>query len=205
MRKKTILFCVDGIQTLGAFPTSVEHVDMLAADGHKWLLGPCAAGLLYVRREVRQRVNPPMYGWHNVECPDYIPQERIHFRDDARKYEVGTHNWLGLAGFVSAMDLILGIGVEAIGRELLRKRAWLIPALEAKGYSVVNADAPPESGSGILSFHHREKNPAALHDKLLKANIITSLRVDRAGRRFIRLSPHFYNTDAELQKLVELL
>ena len=51
LRQRNILFCLDAIQTLGAFPTTVEHVDFLAADAHKWLLGPCGAGLLYVRRE----------------------------------------------------------------------------------------------------------------------------------------------------------
>src|SRR6185436_5501731 len=50
LRERGILFCLDAIQTLGAFPTTVENVDVLAADAHKWLLGPCAAGLLYVRR-----------------------------------------------------------------------------------------------------------------------------------------------------------
>src|SRR5208337_3294296 len=48
LRGRGILFCLDAIQTLGAFPTTVEHVDFLAADAHKWLLGPCGAGLLYV-------------------------------------------------------------------------------------------------------------------------------------------------------------
>jgi selenocysteine lyase/cysteine desulfurase len=62
LRDRKILFCVDGIQTLGAFPTTVEHVDMLAADAHKWLLGPCGAGLLYVRREVQEKISPAIYG-----------------------------------------------------------------------------------------------------------------------------------------------
>src|ERR1051325_9065550 len=66
LRERNILFCLDGIQTLGAFPTTVEHVDLLAADAHKWLLGPCGAGLLYVRRSLQSFVNPPIYGWHNV-------------------------------------------------------------------------------------------------------------------------------------------
>src|SRR5204863_5017030 len=51
LHERNILFCLDAIQTLGAFPTTVEHVDYLAADAHKWLLGPCGAGLLYVRRD----------------------------------------------------------------------------------------------------------------------------------------------------------
>jgi len=205
LRARNILFCLDAIQTLGAFPTTVEHVDMLAADAHKWLLGPCGAGLLYVRREVQERVNPRVYGWHNVRCPDFIAQDHIAFRGDARKYEAGTHNLLGVVGLMAAMDLILEIGVEDISRELLRKRAWLAAELRGKGYSVLQADGPSDTGGGILSFHEGGKDPAVVHQKLAEANIVASLRVDRAGRRYVRLSPHFYNTDAELRRVVELL
>src|SRR5476649_2819803 len=67
LRERGILFCLDAIQTLGAFPTTVEHVDFLAADAHKWLLGPCAAGIFCVRRELQEKLNPPIYGWHNVK------------------------------------------------------------------------------------------------------------------------------------------
>jgi selenocysteine lyase/cysteine desulfurase len=204
LRERGILFCVDGIQTAGAFPTSVEFVDMLAADAHKWLLGPCAAGLLYVRCEVRERVNPPVYGWHNVQCPDFISQEQIHLRTDCRKFEVGTHNWLGLAGFAAAMEMILSVGVDAIAQELLRKRAWMVPALEAKGCRVLHAGVPVENQSAIISFDHPGHPAADLHRKLLEANVVTSLRVDRAGKQYVRLSPHFYNTDAELQRVLEV-
>jgi cysteine desulfurase/selenocysteine lyase len=95
LRERGILFCLDAIQTLGAFPTTVEHVDFLAADAHKWLLGPCGAGLLYVRREIQEKLNPPIYGWHNVRCPNFVAQEQIVFRNGAAKYEAGTHNLLG--------------------------------------------------------------------------------------------------------------
>src|SRR5664279_417522 len=112
LREHGILFCLDAIQTLGAFPTKAEHVDMLAADAHKWLLGPCGAGLLYVRRDIQDRVNPPIYGWHNVRCPDFIAQEQIDFHKDARKYEAGTHNLLGVVGLLAALELALEVGVE---------------------------------------------------------------------------------------------
>jgi cysteine desulfurase / selenocysteine lyase len=205
LRARDILFCVDGIQTLGAFPTTVEHVDLLAADAHKWLLGPCGAGLLYVRREVQPRVNPPVYGWHNVRCPGFVAQEQIAFRQDARKYEAGSHNLLGVVGLMAAMKLIREIGVEAIADELLRKRAWLIPALQAKGYAVTQADAPPASGSGIISLCSTDRDLAALHRQLAAAGVLTSLRKDRAGQQYLRLSPHFYNSDAELRRLLEML
>jgi selenocysteine lyase/cysteine desulfurase len=205
LRERNILFCVDGIQTLGAFPTTVEHVDLLAADAHKWLLGPCGAGLMYVRRAVQEQLTPRVYGWHNVNNPNFVAQEEIVFRKDARKYEAGTHNLIGVIGLMAAMELILEIGVENIGRELLHKRALLVPALQAKGYSVLNADAPMENASGIVSFFQPGKNLAELSDKLTKANVLASLRVDRTGQHYLRLSPHFYNTDAELERVLELI
>jgi len=205
LRERGILFCLDAIQTLGAFPTTVAHVDFLAADAHKWLLGPCGAGIFYVRREIQARLNPPVYGWHNVRNRNFVAQEQIVFRDGAVKYEAGTHNLLGLVGLMTAMELVLEIGVENVAAELLRKRAWLVPALHAKGFAVLNADAKTENASGIVSFYQPGKDLAALHKKLVDAAIVTSLRTDRQGHNYIRLSPHFYNTDAELQRVLELL
>ena len=205
LRSRGIFFCLDAIQTLGAFPTTVEYVDMLAADAHKWLLGPCGAGLMYVRREVQAQLTPQIYGWHNVRCPDYVAQEKIVFRGDARKYEAGTHNLLGIVGLMAAMKMLLEIGVDNIARELRRKRESLVPALLAKGYSVLNAEAAPEGCGGITSFFSPEKDLPAIYEKLSAANIVTSLRADRKGQKYLRLSPHFYNTDAELQRVVDLI
>jgi len=205
LRERGIWFCLDAIQTLGAFPTTVEHVDFLAADAHKWLLGPCGAGMLYVRRELQDRLNPPVYGWHNVRNPDFVAQEQIVFRNGAVKFEAGTHNLLGLVGLVAALELVLEIGVENIAAELLRKRAWLVPALAAKGFMVLNAGAKPENAGGIVSFHQPGKDLAAVHKTLTDAGIVTSLRTDRQGQHYVRLSPHFYNTDPELRRVLELL
>jgi selenocysteine lyase/cysteine desulfurase len=205
LRSRNILFCIDGIQTLGAFPTPVEHVDFLAADAHKWLLGPCAAGILYVRRELQERLQPSLLGWHNVRCPNFVAQEELVLRPDARRYEAGSHNLLGLAGLRAALELVLEVGVDAIAAELLRKRAWLVPALAAKGWTVLEADAPPSNASGIVSFTREGEDLPALHARLAQAEILTSLRADRSGRSYLRVSPHFYNTDAELGRLLDLL
>ena len=205
LRERGILFCLDAIQTLGAFPTTVEHVDFLAADAHKWLLGPCGAGVFYVRHDLQEKLNPPIYGWHNVRNPNFVAQEKIEFRSGAAKFEAGTHNLIGLVGLIAAMELALELGVENIAAELLRKRAWLVPALQAKGFAVLNAEPKPENASGITSFFQSGKDLAPLHKKLADAGVIASLRTDRKGQNYIRLSPHFYNTDAELQRVVELL
>ena len=205
LRRRGILFCLDAIQTLGAFRTPTQNLDFLAADAHKWLLGPCGAGLMYVRKALQERLTPPIYGWNNIRCPNYVTQEEIVHRSGTHKYEPGTYNLLGLVGLVAAMELIIEVGVEAISADLLAKRAFLVPGLQAKGYTVLQADAPPANASGIVTFHKPGADLAAQHAKLTENQIITSLRADRAGQKYIRLSPHFYNTPAELQRVLDLL
>jgi len=205
LRERHILFCLDGIQTLGAFPFSMELVDMMAADAHKWLLGPCGSGLMYVRRPIQDQIRPPVYGWNNVKCPDFVAQEQLILRQGAHKYEAGTYNLLGLVGLITAIELILEVGLENISTELLRKRSFLTSALQGKGYQVLHADVSPVNAGGITSFFQPGKDLSPLHQKLTAANIMTSLRVDRAGQKYIRLSPHFYNTDAELARTLEVI
>jgi selenocysteine lyase/cysteine desulfurase len=205
LRDRGIYFCVDAIQTLGAFPTTVEHVDFMAADAHKWMLGPCGAGILYVRKALQDRLLPTVLGWHNVQCPNFVAQERISFRSDARRYEAGTQNLVGLIGLDAALQLILELGVDNIATELARKRAWLVPELQAKGWTVLQATAPENNAGGIITLWRAEADIPEVHARLAAANIVTSLRMDRTGKRYIRLSPHFYNTDEELRKLLSLL
>ncbi len=205
LRARNIPFCIDGIQTLGAFPTTVEHVDFLAADAHKWLLGPCAAGILYVRKSLQEKLRPSILGWHNVRCANFVAQEQIAHPPDSRRFEAGSANLVGLAGMQAGMELLLSYGIENIAAELLRKRAWVVPELQAKGYAVLGGSAPPDNSSGIVTFYKPEADMPALHAKLTEASVITSLRASRAGQRYIRLSPHFYNTDAELHRVLELL
>jgi len=205
LRERNILFCLDAIQTLGAFPTTVENVDFLAADAHKWLLGPCAAGIMYVNRDLHESLNPPVYGWHNVRCPNFVAQETINYRLGAAKFEAGSHNLVGLIGLLTAMELALEIGVENIATELARKRTWLISACREKGFEVLNADQKPETAAGITSIFKPGQDLTSLHKKLAAAGVIDSLRTDRKGQNYIRFSPHFYNTDAELKRVVEML
>ncbi|MCU0770233.1 MAG: aminotransferase class V-fold PLP-dependent enzyme [Verrucomicrobia bacterium] len=205
LHDRGVLFCVDGIQTVGAFPTSVRHVDFLAADAHKWMLGPCAAGVLYVRAGVQDQLKPTLLGWHNVRCPDFVAQEELVFRDGARRYEAGTHNLLGIVGLNAAFELLLEVGVGNIAVELLRQRSLLVDGLEARGWEVLHAAAGESAASGIVSFRAGDRDVSRVHAQLLEQGVVTSLRTDRRGRRFIRVSPHFYNTDEELNRLLDLV
>ncbi|MFM1557655.1 MAG: aminotransferase class V-fold PLP-dependent enzyme, partial [Limisphaerales bacterium] len=201
LRARDILFCLDAIQTLGAFPTTVEHVDFLAADAHKWLLGPCAAGVFYVRRDLQDRLAPQAFGWNNVRCPDYIAQEEMTLRTDARRYEAGSFNILGIAGLNAALGLLLEVGIDTIAADLTTKRAWLVDALRAKDFEILF----PEAQTGITSCSREGTEMKALGETLAAENIVASVRTERSGRDYLRFSPHFYNTPAELERAVALL
>lgn len=199
LRSRRILFCLDAIQTLGAFPLSVEHVDFLAADAHKWMLGPCAAGVLYVRREVQARLKPIVHGWHNLDCPDFLTQEDLKFKPDARRYEAGTHNLVGLAGFQAALGILEEVGIRNIGAELTRKRAWVAAELVGRGFTVLQPEPPPENVGGVLSFFRPDVESAELLRRLQAAQVTASVRTLPGGQAVVRFSPHFYNTDDELR------
>ena len=201
LRERGVLFCLDAIQTLGAFPTTVEHVDFLAADAHKWLLGPCAAGVFYVRRELQDRLAPSAFGWNNVRCPNYVAQETMNLRADARRYEAGSFNILGISGLNAALGLLLEVGIDRITTDLTAKRTWLVNALQEKSYEVFH----PAAVSGITSCWRENTDMKVLGEKLAAKNIIASVRGGRSGQDYLRFSPHFYNTPAELEQAVELL
>ena len=95
--------------------------------------------------------------------------------------------------------------VANIAGELLRQRALLVPALQRRGYRVLLAEVTPETGSAIVSFYRPGSDLVALHQSLLAAGIVTSLRRDRAGEKYIRLSPHFYNTEQQIDQLIDVL
>tara|TARA_B100000700_G_C14951406_1_gene811829 strand:+ start:209 stop:1144 length:936 start_codon:yes stop_codon:yes gene_type:complete len=205
LRSRNVLVCVDGIQTVGAFPTPVEHVDFLAADAHKWMLGPCSSGILYVKQAAQERLKPVVQGWHNLSCPDFIAQETLNYKPDSRRYEAGTANLLGIIGHRASLAMLNDVGVDKIAADLLSKRKFIVPKLLAKGYEVMHPEVGLENASGIVTFNKKGENMAALAEQLGQSGIKVSLRVMREGSKFIRLSPHFYNTDTELDRLLEEL
>jgi len=193
------LLCVDAIQTMGVWPIDVKamHIDYLSADGHKWLLGPEGAGFFYCRRELIDRTRPLMIGWMNVIDNQNYGNYDYTLKHDAGRFECGTLNIGGLLGLKASVDLLLECGIETIGRRLQQLTDHLSQGLTKKGYSVVS---PRNIGqiSGILSFTSPTHNHEMLLKKLRKEHK-TEIAL-REGR--LRVSPHFYNTEEQIDRLV---
>jgi len=204
LHERGVLFSLDAIQTLGAFPLSVKYVDFLSADAHKWMLGPMAMGIVYVKKEHFERHRPTLLGAWNVRSPNFITQDEIAFPDTAVRYEPGVLNAVGMYGMKAALELLEGVGMEAVAARLLALKAHLVPALRALGF-VIHGPADGPNASSITTFFHPDRPLEPLFQRLDAAGVIGSLRHDRTGRAYLRLSPHFYNTEAELDRVVALL
>jgi selenocysteine lyase/cysteine desulfurase len=201
LHARGILFCVDAIQSLGAVPLSSQHVDFLTADAHKWLLGPQGMGVLFVRASCFERLDPVLLGWKSIETNRDFVQHKLALARTARRYEPGSLNAIGLVGLHAALELLQSVGVPAISARLAELRALLVPGHERKGYEILGtAEARPTSG--IVSFRRDGTDMEALCKALDQAGIVTSLRHDLAGRACIRVAPHFYTSDAELERLL---
>jgi selenocysteine lyase/cysteine desulfurase len=204
LHSRGILFAVDAIQTLGAFPFKTQHVDFLSADAHKWLLGPCAMGIVMVKRAHFDRLRPTLLGSWNVYSPGFIAQENIRFMPTAQRYEPGVLNFAGVYGMKAGIDLLQRIGIDRVATRLLELKAHLVAHLDALGFEIIG----PRDGAfahSITTCAHPLADHASLYARLGEAGIVCSLRQDRAGRAYLRFSAHFYNIESELDRVAEVL
>ncbi len=196
-----IFFCVDGIQSLGVLPMDVRSfgIDALSADGHKWLLSPEGIGGFFISREVMEVVEPVILGWHSVKNRFDFENYDFRLSPDARRYEPGSLNAVGIAAFGASMGLLLQVGIDRIWERVRRLTDRIIERVRENGFELISPDQPEER-SGIVTFRVPGPDNAALWKALMARKAICS---HRAGG--IRLSPHFYNTPEEVDRVFEIV
>jgi len=205
LRKRGILFSLDAIQTLGAFPTPVSEVDFLSADSHKWLLGPLAAGIVYVAKERFETCRPTLLGSWNVKSPDFQAQTSIEFEEGGRRYEPGVLNVAGIYGMRASINLIRHQGIDSVSALILERRDQLEEGLAGLGFEFLSPRGNEPLRSGILTTRHPSKDPAPLFAELERAQISASCRKTRDHGTWLRFSPHYYNTAAEIDRVLNVL
>jgi selenocysteine lyase/cysteine desulfurase len=195
------LMMLDAIQGLGAFPLDVRQtpIDFLSADGHKWMLGPEGAGIAYIRREHLDRLRPIGVGWHSVvHASDYTRIE-LDLKRSASRYEGGSQNMVGMLGFGASLELLLALGLENIAASILDITDSACERLQAIGATIIS-DRQRERRSGIVAFELPGRDSLSVKKHCLKQNVVLSCR---AGR--LRISPHAYNNEEDLDRLVAAL
>jgi len=200
-REKGVFFFVDAIQGLGAFPLDVQKtpIDALAADGHKWLLGPEGAGIGYVRREWVERLHPIGVGAHSVVRPFQYGTIDFKLKPHGGRWEGGALNLPGISAFGASLDLLLDAGIENVRDRVLHLTDHLCEHAARAGLTVFSSREPNEK-SGIVSLEKPGVPPESLVKACRAAGIIVNFR---GGR--LRVSPHAYNTVEEVDRVLDVI
>ena len=210
-REAGVFFLLDATQTVGQRPIDVRRIGChaLAGTSRKYLRGPRGAGFLWVAREWIARVEPPLMEGHAAE---WVEPDRYVLRSDGKRFEVWEANYAARLGFGAAVDYALALGVERIWArvhalgEALRRRLAAVPGVTVHDLGAVRG--------GIVSFAVRDVAAAAVKSALRAASInvhvspargtLLDMRA-RGLQELVRASVHYYNTDAELDRLADEL
>jgi cysteine desulfurase/selenocysteine lyase len=200
-RRHGCFFLVDAIQGLGAFPLNVQtaHIDALAADGHKWMLGPEGCGILYIRKTRQDSVFPMEFGWTNVAGYHDYSSRDLTLRPDAGRYECGTLNTIGCYGLRASIEFLLEVGIERIARAVQALADQLVEGALQKGYQLLG-NRTPDNGAGIVALHKPGLDSRQVVHELKERGIIAAPR-----QGWVRFAPHFYISPEDIERVVAAL
>lgn len=200
-RGRGIFLHIDGIQALGMIDLDLSKlgIDFLSAGGHKWLLSVPGAGLFYIRKELIAELEIWNPGWTGVVDPWNFLSYDPTYRDDARRYEEGSLNFHGIYALGASVERFLEIGMSAVEDRIISLTDLLQERLEERGHEISSPRGPAER-SGIICFRHPRRETEELFLSLSDAGAVVSMREGS-----IRVSPHFYNTEEEIERLCKLI
>ena len=201
---------VDAIQGLGVFPCDLSStpIDYLAADGHKWLLGPEGAGILFVRRSRLEGLSPGMVGWGSIKASHHFQTSNMQLKEDASRYEGGSANHIGQIGLERSLSLLLELGCHhqesPISAAVLETAELLQDSLRRVGATVYRDEASAKLNSsylsGIVSFSLPNRDPNQIRTELIRNKVMLSVRHGR-----LRAAVHAYNSVQDVERFSSLL
>jgi len=205
VHERGAMLFVDAIQGLGVFPLDVAKIpiDFLAADGHKWMLGPEGAGLAFVRRSLLEELDCASIGWNSVVESHLFQSQPRAMKDSAMRFEGGSANMAGLLGLRASLSLfretVSAEGVDSIAQRIVDLHGYARGKLRSLGVQL-KSDWPRDNRSGILSLMPRHETPQVAKRRLAEAGIVVSCR---GGA--LRASFHAYNTTDEIDHMIDVL
>lgn len=204
--ERGIYFVVDPMQGLGALPLDVKAlgIDFLACGSHKWLMGLHGGGIFYARQEALERAGlaTANLSWFSVVEPMNFAYRPHDEHPNARRFDSASPVILEAWVLAQVQRFVASVGRDEIARHILELTARLISGLAQLGYEVVSPHEHEDERSGIVCFKPRPSQGSnfALTERLIAQGIVVAARSE-----IVRVSPHFYNTAAEIDRLLEAL
>jgi selenocysteine lyase/cysteine desulfurase len=210
-RQARVPFLLDACQSVGQMPTNVERIgcDLLSATGRKFLRGPRGIGFLYVRRSILDRLEPPFL---DLRSATWTSPDRYEMRPDARRFENWECDYAAKIGLGVAVEYAMSWGLEAIEQRVTALAASLREKLGAT--AGVRVHDQGQRRCAIVTFTvdgipaEEVQRHLSEHRVNTSVSVVTSAQLDLPGRglsSLVRASVHYYNTEDELDRLVELL
>jgi len=187
-QQKGVLFCIDAIQSIGAFPVDVQkyQADFMMADGHKWMLGPEGLGVFYCRQSAIDKLKLTQYGWHMVEDMGNYDAPEWTTAASARRFECGSPNMLSIHALSASISLLLEVGMDTVAKNVIERGHYVIDKVQ-QNPSLTLLTKPDEEGNNIIVFKPSSTDSDALFEYLTSHQVVCA---KRGGG--IRFSPHFY-------------
>lgn len=195
-REKGVMLFIDSIQSMGVVPFDVkrDNIDFTAADGHKWLLSPEGTGFFYCRKELIADINPPLLGWNSVINESEYEKIDFTLKGNASRFEEGSMNIMGVLALGASVRMLLEAGIENIRERVQYLGDLVIENCNRRGFELTSP-AEYNSRAGIVCFRG-DFDPARVRDELNKSGVMVNVR---GGG--LRVSPHFYNNEEDIENL----
>jgi cysteine desulfurase / selenocysteine lyase len=200
-RERGVALFVDAIQGLGPLTIDVQRtpIDFLCADGHKWLLGPEGAGLLYIRRDWIERLRPIGVGWHSVVTSYNAETLEMRLKPNAQRWEGGSYIMPGLQALGASLGLLNEIGYANVSARILDRAHAVREIARSAGWRIYGSERP-EDQAGIVALTREGVDPDSFVRRARDRGIALA---SRRGR--VRISAHIYNNSDDLGRLAEIL
>ena len=210
-REAGILYLLDACQSVGQMPMDVKKIgcDMLSTTGRKYLRGPRGTGLLYVKRELIERLEPPFLDLH---AATWVADNRYEIRTDARRFENWEMYYAGKVGLGVAIDYALSWDLEMTWRRIKKLAQQLRSQLVALGYVKIH-DLGVER-CGIVTFNVEGVAADEVQRTLLEMGVNVSVSLEESGRldlaerkipQLVRASVHYYNSEEEIERFCDTI
>ncbi len=199
-KRHGIIFCVDAIQGAGVVRIDVNKskIDFLSGGTQKWLMSSQGLSYIYLTEELQNRIDQKNVGWTSVDNAWNLLDYDLTLKSSADRFQNGTINALGVAIFDSMLDLFLDFGMQNVENKILVNTNFLIEKLSGIGIKTILENVAESNKAGIVTFRHEDSK--RIYDELEKRKIYSAVR-----EGMIRFSPHFYNTNEEIEKVVKEL
>ncbi|WP_288355383.1 aminotransferase class V-fold PLP-dependent enzyme [uncultured Cycloclasticus sp.] len=200
-QQRGVLFCIDAIQSVGAFPIDVKkyQADFVMADGHKWMLGPEGLGFFYCRQSSINTLKLTQYGWHMVEDMGNYDALEWSTAKSARRFECGSPNMLSIHALSASLSLLLEVGMNTVANNLIERGQYVIDKVQ-QSPSLTLLTKPDAQGNNIIVFKPTKHDTNELFDYLTSQQVVCA---KRGGG--IRFSPHFYTPFSIIDRAFTLI